>query len=187
MAIIDFEGFKDLTSAVGGVDVYIPESFYDAKQKVEWEQGDVHLEGDLALKYVRTRHGLAQGDFDRVDRQQNFLRALMGKVLADDTIGNPLKFNDTLEALTQNLTVDESWSNRALRGLALQMRGISSNKVKFMTLPLARYENLPEAGSVNIIDQKKAAELWKAVSEDKVARYLKKYPDDELPDPENVN
>ena len=39
MAVIDFEGFHDLTTAVGGVDVYVPEAFYDSKQKVEWEQG----------------------------------------------------------------------------------------------------------------------------------------------------
>ena len=44
-----------------------------------------------ALQYVRTRHGLLEGDFDRIDRQQNFLRAVLRKTLADGTIGNPLQ------------------------------------------------------------------------------------------------
>ena len=187
MAIIDFQGFRDLTTAVGGVDVFVPESFYDSKQDVEWKQGENHLEGALALKYVRTRHGLANGDFDRVDRQQNFLRALMAKVLSDGTIGNPLKFTDTLEAITKHLTVDASWKNGDIRSLALSMRNIEAKKVRFMTLPLDRYETVPAAGSVNIIAAERARNLWDAVERDKVAPYLKANPDDELPDPQDVS
>ena len=187
MAIIDFEGFRDLTSAVGGVDVYVPEEVYDYKQDVTWQKGWNHLEGNLALKYVRTRHGLSNGDFDRVARQQNFLRSLMSEVLADDTIGNPLKFTDTLEAITRNLTVDESWQTGSIRSLAFSMRGLDSKKVKFLTLPLDHYENVPAAGSVNVIDAKQSKQLWKAVSDDKLGPYLKKYPDDELPDPKDVS
>ena len=187
MAIIDFEGFRDLTSAVGGVDVYVPEEVYDYKQDVTWKKGWNHLEGNLALKYVRTRHGLSNGDFDRVARQQNFLRSLMSEVLADDTIGNPLKFTDTLEAITRNLTVDESWQTGSIRSLAFSMRGLDSKKVRFLTLPLDHYENVPAAGSVNIIDERQSKQLWKAVSDDKLAPDLKKYPDDELPDPKDVS
>ncbi len=128
MGIIDFAGFRDLTSAIGGVDVYIPEDVYDSKQDQQWNEGTVHLEDELALKYVRMRYGLLEGDFDRVARQQNFLRAVMRKVLADDTVGNPLKFTDTVEAITRNLTIDESWSNGELRSLALSMRGLQGNE-----------------------------------------------------------
>ena len=39
------------------------------------------FEGQEALAYVRTRHGLDNGDFDRIERQQNFLRATMQKLL----------------------------------------------------------------------------------------------------------
>ena len=187
MAVIDFEGFRDLTTAVGGVDVYVPEAFYDSKQKIEWEQGTNHLEGVKALQYVRTRHGLANGDFDRVDRQQNFLRALMGKVLEDGTIGNPVKFTDTLEAITRNLTVDESWKSGDIRGLALSLRDLDSKKVRFMTLPLDHYETVPGAGSVNIIAAERSRELWNAVENDKVGPYLKANPADELPDPKDVS
>ena len=187
MAIIDFEGFRDLTTAVGGVDVYVPNEVYDYKQDVTWKKGWNHLEGNMALKYVRTRHGLTNGDFDRVARQQNFLRSLMSEVLADDTIGNPITFTDTLEAITRNLTVDESWKTGSIRSLAFSLRGLDSKKVKFLTLPLDHYENVPSAGSVNIIDEKQAKQLWKAVSDDKLAPYLKKYPDDELPDPKDVS
>ena len=187
MAVIDYEGFRDLTSAVGGVDVYVPEEVYDSAQDQTWPKGWNHIEGNLALKYVRQRHGLAEGDFGRIDRQQNFLRALMGKVLEDGTIGNPVKFTNTLDAITNQLTVDQSWSSGDLRGLALGMRNLNSDHVRFVTLPLDHYETVEGAGSVNIIDETRAKEMWQAVTEDRMGRYLEQHPEDELGDPEEVS
>ena len=34
---------------------------------------------------MRTRHGLENGDFDRIKRQQNFMRATMGELLSGST------------------------------------------------------------------------------------------------------
>jgi LCP family protein required for cell wall assembly len=187
MAIIDYGGFKDLTTAIGGVDLYIPESVYDSQQDQQWDEGWVHLEGELALKYVRMRYGLLRGDFDRVARQQNFLRAVLRKTLADDTVGNPVKFTRTLEAVVRNLTVDESWTNGDLRGLALDMRGLETKDVRFVTLPFQRYEQDPELGSVNIIDEQRSRELWQAIADDTIGDYLAKYPQDELPEPRRVS
>lgn len=187
MAIIDYGGFKDLTTAIGGVDVYIPDSVYDSQQDQQWDQGWVHLEDELALKYVRMRYGLLQGDFDRVARQQNFLRAVLRKTLADDTVGNPVTFTRTLDAVVRNLTVDESWTNGELRGLALDLRGLETKDVRFVTLPFERYEQDPELGSVNIIDEQRSKELWQAIADDTIGDYLAKYPQDELPEPRRVS
>ena len=187
MAVIDYAGFNDLTEAIGGVDVYIPETVEDTKQHVTWEQGWTHLEGERALQYVRTRHGLLEGDFDRIDRQQNFLRAVLRKTLADGTIGNPRTLSNTLGAITGHLAVDSSWSTRDLRNLALSLRGIDASKVRFMTLPLLRYQDIPGVGSSNIIDTQAAKRLWQAVLDDRVGPYLKDKPEDELPDPKDVS
>ena len=187
MAIVDFAGFKDITSAIGGVDVYLPEDVYDVKQDQAWEQGWNHLEGELALKYVRQRSGLANGDFDRVDRQQNFLRAVLEKLLDNGTIGNPVKLTNTLEAVAGNLTVDEDWSNGEIRGLALGMRDLESDRVRFVTLPLDRYETIEGVGSANIIARRQARELWRAVEADRIGRYLNKYPGEELEPPRQIS
>jgi len=187
MAIIDYAGFRELTEAIGGVDVYIPETVYDSQQDQEWTQGWHHVEGNLALKYVRMRHGLLNGDFDRINRQQNFLRAVLAKVLADETVGNPVTFTDTVGAITDHLTVDSSWSTKDIRGLALGLRGLDASRVRYVTLPLARYETIPGVGDSNIIDEEAARQLWKAVLDDKVGRYLKQHPEDELPDPKDVS
>ena len=187
MAIIDFAGFRDLTTAVGGVDVYVPETVYDSSQDQEWTQGWHHIEGDLALKYVRMRHGLLNGDFDRVARQQNFLRAVMEKTLADGTIGNPLKLSGVLDAITSHLTVDESWTTGDLRSLALSLRNLDAKHVTFLTLPLDHYEDIEGVGSVNIIDEARARELWKAFGDDTLRDYVKAHPEDKLKDPQDVS
>ena len=187
MAIIDFAGFRDLTEAIGGVDVYVPETVYDSSQDQTWTEGWHHIEGDLALKYVRMRHGLTNGDFDRVARQQNFLRAVMEQTLADGTIGNPLKLNGVLDAITSHLTVDESWTTGDLRSLALGLRNLDSSHVTFLTLPLDHYETIEGVGSVNIIDTERARELWKAFGNDTLAAYVKAHPEDKLKDPEDVS
>ncbi len=186
MGIVDFGGFKDLTTAIGGVDVYIPESVYDSKQKQQWDEGMVHLEDELALKYVRMRYGLLNGDFDRVARQQNFLRAVLHKTLSAGTVGNPVRFTHTLDAVVGNLTVDQSWTNGDLRSLALDMRSLETTDVRFVTLPFARYDTI-DGLSVNIIDQERAARLWQAVADDELGDYLRRYPEDELQDPRQVS
>lgn len=180
MAIIDFEGFRDLTTAVGGVDVYVADSFYDPKQKQQWDRGWTHLEDDLALKYVRTRYGLAEGDFDRVERQQNFLRALLSKVVSPSNVANPVSFSNTVAAATTNLAVDGSWSDQDLRSLAFSLRDLTPQEVEFLTLPLDRYESVPGVGSVNIIDDGRATQLWRAFRQDDVAAYLRENPEDGL-------
>lgn len=187
LAVIDYRGFNELTEAIGGVEVYIPETFEDTQQGVTWEEGTNHLEGERALQYVRTRHGLEGGDFQRIDRQQNFLRAVLRKTLADGTIGDPLKLSNVLSAVRNHLTVDDSWSTGALRSLALSLRGIDASKVRFMTLPLGEFQTLPDAGAVNIIDEAAARQLWNAVLDDRVGPYLRAHPEDELPDEREVD
>jgi LCP family protein required for cell wall assembly len=186
LAIIDWDGFKALSRAVGGVPVYIPRAFYDPKQKVQWEAGEQTLEGRKALAYVRTRYGLLRGDFDRIARQQNFLRSLMKKMLARDTLSNPIRLTRTLTAVTKNLTVDAGWDAGDMRALALSLRGTTSKDVTFLTAPVADTETLPGVGDVVRLDEAKATELFTALREDRMARYLRKYPEDRLADEREI-
>ncbi|MCR4512709.1 LCP family protein [Aeromicrobium sp. 50.2.37] len=186
LAIIDWDGFKSLSKAVGGVPVYIPRAFYDPKQKVQWEAGEQTLEGKKALAYVRTRYGLLRGDFDRIARQQNFLRSLMKKMLARDTMSNPIKLTRTLTAVTKNLTVDAGWDPGDMRALALSLRGTGSDDVTFLTAPVATTETIPVVGSIVRLDEAKNTELFTALREDRMDEYLEKYPDDQLADEDQI-
>jgi LCP family protein required for cell wall assembly len=175
LAIMDWDGFKDLSTAVGGVEVCIPETFYDESQEITWEQGCQNLQDQEALAYVRTRYGLENGDFDRIKRQQNFMRSLMGKILADESRSGVSGITDALRAVTENLTVDEGWDTEDIRELALSMRGLETDDVTFITAPLARYDRTEDGQSVVILDQKQSKVLWRTVENDKVKKYLDTY------------
>lgn len=180
LAIIDWEGFKDLSSAVGGVPVTIPASFTDPSQGISWEAGEQVLAGEEALAYVRTRYGLPRGDIDRIARQQNFMRSLMNEMLASGTTSNPVRLTRTLGAVTRNLTVDQNWSPGDMRALALALRGTRAEDVSFLTAPVATTEDVVGLGNVVRLDEARSTELFEAVAGDSVAAYLMRYPEDGL-------
>lgn len=179
LAIMDWKGFKALTEAFGGVEVCIPESFYDSSQDVTWEEGCQTLEGEPALQYVRTRHGLENGDFDRIARQQNFLRGLMAKILEDtDSKSGVGGITSALGAITENLTVDADWSTDEIRELGLSLRGLGADDVSFLTAPMAGYDTTDDGQSIVRLDEEQNRDLWRSVKRDRVPRYIARYGDD---------
>jgi LCP family protein required for cell wall assembly len=180
LAIIDWVGFKDLTTALGGIRVYIPQTFYDDSQHITWHRGWQKLEGERALQYVRTRHGLANGDFDRIKRQQNFLRETMSQVLSPGTMSNPITLGKVVGVLTSNLTVDKSWDNGQIRSLALSMRSIRASDVQFVTAPLGRYDTTSDGQSIVRLAPTKSKALFAAVNSDSIEQYLHRYPKTQL-------
>jgi LCP family protein required for cell wall assembly len=191
LAMIDWAGFKDLTTALGGVRVYIPKTFYDTSQKRQWTKGWHVLEGKDALQYVRTRYNLPSnnGDFGRINRQQNFLRQVFHQTLSSGTLTNPVKLTGVLQAITSNLTVDEGFTSSDIRSLALQLRNLRSGDVTFMTAPLARnpYGTSPDGESIVLLNKRRCAQLWDAMRVDKVQSYLKRHPGSLLPGKKQVD
>lgn len=186
LAIIDWDGFKDLTKALGGVEIYIPQTVTDSSQGITWEKGTQTLAGKEALQYVRTRHGLPHGDFDRIDRQQNFLRATMEKLLSQGTLSNPIKLTNVLKAITSNLTVDEEFSTGEMRDLALSLRGLGTGDVTFLTIPIKGLDTV-DGQSIVRYNKKKTAELFDAVAADELDQYLKTHHAELLPDAHSVS
>lgn len=184
LAIIDWAGFKDLTTALGGVRVYIPQTFYDDSQRITWKQGWQSLEGEKALQYVRTRHGLANGDFDRIARQQNFMRATMGKLLSSTK--NVVAMTKVINSITKYLTIDKTWDNGEIRNLALSMMGVKSADVTFLTAPLGKYD-MVNGQSIVRLAPKQSKQLFADVDGDNIQHYLDKYPASKLASDKSVN
>ena len=80
--IVDFKGFPRLVDAVGGVDMYIPETVTtvagDNARTVVFKKGMHHFDGKYAMLYVRIRY--VDDDFHRAARQQAFVQALQKKI-----------------------------------------------------------------------------------------------------------
>jgi LCP family protein required for cell wall assembly len=186
IAMIDWAGFKDLTRAIGGVQVTVAETFTDTRNNRTWEEGTYTLEGRKALQYVRTRYGLEQGDFDRIKRQQNFLRAVMQKTVSTGTLANPIKLSNLMGAITKATTVDSGWTAGDMRALVLNLRDLGPSDVQYLTAPVAGTKDVAGVGDVVVLKKKESNALWKSVRDDDVQAYLDKYGGDRLPDASKV-
>jgi LCP family protein required for cell wall assembly len=170
-AILDFEGFRSMTDALGGVTVQVARTVRDPARQVVWPAGTHHLDGARALDFVRQRHNLPGGDLGRIKRQQAFLKALAGQVVDRGTLVNPLKLNAFLEASTKAVSVDESLTISRLRSLALQLRSVRAGDIVFVTAPVAG-TGTEGRQSVLYLDPVKGKRLYRALREDTVANYL---------------
>src|SRR3954470_3547440 len=100
---IDFEGIIQVTDDLGGVDVVVAETTKNGPYT--FPAGTNHLDGDQARWYLGQRHGLPGGDFDRVKRQQQYLRAMFGKLFSANTFTNPGKLDSAMLAVTSAVSV----------------------------------------------------------------------------------
>ncbi len=117
-AEVDFAGFKNLVDAVGGIDVNFDHVTYDRKSGLDiTSPGVTTLDGVQALAYVRSRAYTevidgqprvdGTGDLGRIERQQIFLRATLGKMSG---VRDPLKLNSIASSITGDIRIDETLS-----------------------------------------------------------------------------
>ena len=172
LAIVDFEGFKQITDALGGVTITVPKTVTSSKQGTI-KAGTQLMDGETALTYVRQRYNLPGGDFDRVKRQQNWIRAVMVKLMSQGTLTNPFKLNDAMNALTKSLSIDDAFTSNEMRDLALSARNLRAGDVVFLTVPVAGTGWSPDhKQSIVNLDRTGGAELWEAVRTDKVGNWM---------------
>jgi LCP family protein required for cell wall assembly len=169
VAAIDFGGFKEVTDALGGVDLPVDQTITSIhKPHRVFTKGTMHMNGEQALDWIRQRKQFAQGDFARMRHQQEFLKALMDKATSTGTLSNPVKLNKFLKAVTAAVTVDNDFS---LTDVAVQFRNLRSNNLTFLTSPNLGGQTI--AGqSVVVSDKAKALALYKAVAADKMDEWM---------------
>ena len=125
VAKTNFEGFKNMTDAVGGVRVYAEEASNGSGNggPVVITKGWNDLDGEQALAFVRERHQLSEGDISRGRRQLAFIKALMLKAISPATVTNPVKIAKFTDAATKNLVLDQDLTHQPaarLRRVAAQ-------------------------------------------------------------------
>jgi LCP family protein required for cell wall assembly len=169
-AKIDFEGFKAMTDAVGGVRVWAEEA--SVSDGVPITKGWNDLNGSQALTFVRERYQLSEGDISRGRRQLAFVKALMIKALDPTTVLNPLKLNSLLNAVTENAVVDESMTPKFMRSQILSMRNVRGGDIAFITAPFSGYGTSPTGGAIDVVDEARMESLKIALQNDDMATYL---------------
>ncbi|HSK25302.1 MAG TPA: LCP family protein [Jiangellales bacterium] len=169
LAVIDWHGFRNLTDAVGGVTMTFDQPVV-ARGRT-FPPGTHTLSGEEALDYVGERYALPGGDFDRVRRQQNWMRALMQELLSRETLTNPGTLTEVADAVAQTTSVDDSLSGPGMVRMALEMRNIRSEDVTFLTVP-TKGTGRAGAASIVVYDDAAAEGLWRAVESDALEEWL---------------
>ena len=150
--IIDFEGFKEVIDALGGIDVDVPTYLSDPTYSdtelpgdfdpQEFEPGPQHMDGDTALAYARIRKD--SGDLDRIQRQQRMIFAVIDNALSLNVLRNALdlwgKYKDT---------IDTDINDFQIAGFARLAAGISPEKISALSLgPATTPWMTPQGASV---------------------------------------
>jgi LCP family protein required for cell wall assembly len=162
---VDFNGFKAITNAVGGVEVCLPRAVNDPQSKLKLSKGRHVIKGETALAYVRNRHGLGNGsDTDRIKRQQKFMGALANKAMSAGVLTSPNKMLDLMNATTKSLTTDSELTPQVMLQIASGMQGLSSGKLRFVTVPWGAWSQDPNRVALR---QPAASQFFAAVRNDK--------------------
>jgi len=149
-AAVNLLGFSDITKAIGGVDVCLNNNVKDQYSGANFTKGQHTISGVEALEFVRQRHGLPNGDLDRVVRQQVFMAGMARKVLSAGTLTSPSKLNNLIDAIKKSVVLNQNWD---IFGFAQQMKGLTGGQLEFRTIPVKNVDyKTPEDGSAIQVD-----------------------------------
>lgn len=99
-ARINFTSFLKLIDLLGGVDVYNDQEFTSLHGNYHFPVGNVHLDSEQALGFVRERYSLANGDGDRGRNQQKVISAIVQKLTSAEALKN---FDDIMQSLQDSV------------------------------------------------------------------------------------
>ncbi|MEX2328651.1 MAG: LCP family protein, partial [Nitriliruptoraceae bacterium] len=75
-ASVSLGGFLKVVETLGGVTIDVPAPLRDERSGADFDAGPQHMSAQEALAYIRSRQGV-RADFERIDRQQRFLLAVL--------------------------------------------------------------------------------------------------------------
>jgi LCP family protein required for cell wall assembly len=191
VAIINYDGFKKLVEALGGVKMCIDQTVisehYDQNGKYVGATSERGIPGYTykpgcrvlkpweALDYVRQRENLPHGDYDRQRHQQQFLKAVFSKLLSKGTLTDPSKFTALKDAAGSLLTMD--LGKVPLIDWIFSFKGLSAKDVVTIQTNKGDYNGKTIGGKSYQFLSPESVDMLKAVHDDTVLDFLGSHPD----------
>ena len=170
---VDFQGFRGVTNALGGVEVCNPQAFSSGQANPSYyPRGHILLQDTAALRYVRERHAFDDGDVTRVKNQQRYLAGAMDRFLSPQILGNPARTTEVVATFSDHLGVDEGLTSGVIASLAWQLRDVRGEDVEMFTVPRKGFAEGPNGDAIVELDEDKLADLRSALADDDVQRYV---------------
>ncbi len=133
-AAISLGGFISVVETLGGVTIDVPAPLRDELSGADFEAGMQHMTAEEALAYIRSRQGV-RADFERIDRQQRFLRAVIGDLTSARVLSNPQRLMQLVDDVGSNVTTDEALTIGEMYGLAEEFRQVVAAGFPMTTVP----------------------------------------------------
>lgn len=144
VVVVDFNGFKQMVDAMGGVEVCLERPVDDVDAKLKLPAGTSVVDGEQALAFVRARKTLGDGsDIGRIQRQQAFLSAAIRKATDSQLLLNPARVYEMIDVATRSLTVSSGLDGLGpMRTMAESVRAVKPSNITFVTLPFTYRSDL---------------------------------------------
>lgn len=173
VAVIDFNGFKGLTDSLGGVTVTNQNTFSSGGH--DFQKGQITLQGEEALAFVRARKNFGDGDYQRVRNQQAYLKGAASKLLSKETMTNPGTVLDVIGEVSPFLTVSEDLKGSYVVSLAPSLRGLRAADLYFVTAPTEGPGTSADGQSIIVLDPQGMDELRQAFKDDTLLEYAQSH------------
>lgn len=172
VVLIDFQGFKGLTDALGGVDIDNPIGFRSSLLKGHYfAQGKLHLNGTQALAFVREIYAFTDGDFQRERNQQLLLKARMSVFLNEATLVSPERLNHLLTVVAPYVAVDSGVDLGYLTRLGAELRTITVDDITQFTMPTGGVGTSADGQSIVNVDWAKYEAVQRGFKTDTLDTY----------------
>ncbi|WP_432393336.1 LCP family protein [Pseudarthrobacter sp. L19] len=173
VAMMDFQSFKGLTDALGGVTVNVTTPFNSSHLKGHYfGLGPNTMNGDEALAFVRERYAYADGDYQRVRNQQAYLKAVLKKSIDAQTLSNPVTVSNLVGAMSPYISVDKSLDAATIAGLAVDLKDVRAQNVVMFTLPTSGTGTSADGQSIVLPNPDAIAHITDAMTKDTLTSYV---------------
>jgi len=133
-AAMSLGGFIEVVDTLGEVEICLDDPLRDRKSGADFAAGCHDMDAQESLAFVRSRSG-PLGDFDRIDRQQRFIRGVLGELTAARVLVDPVRLFALVEDVAGNLETDEELSVNQMRQLADEARQVVGGGIPMTAVP----------------------------------------------------
>lgn len=199
--LIDFDGFKGVLEALGGVELCVDHRVraihlaYDANGKIVpvwygedsgihlpkggkelwFEEGCRHFEAALALEYSRLRKGLPRGDYDRQRHQQELIKAMVNKAMSKGIITDVPRLEKVIEAGGKAMILDTGGNK--LIDFIFTLKDVAAHELVMIRTNPKEWGTKDINGISYVLLLEDSKELFRSVQTETVHSFLLSHPE----------